>query len=82
MGSTIDLERLNEESRVCSVVEIPSMTGGEATTEVKCSRAKRDLGLEYEHTEEHVRGTWMGLIGSALVWGLLTVVVQARKKSE
>jgi hypothetical protein len=82
MGSTVDLAKLNRESRVCSVVEIPSMTGEAPTREVRCDTAERDLNLDYEHTEEHVMMTWIGLSAHVFVWVLLTVIIQARKKVE
>jgi ABC-type multidrug transport system ATPase subunit len=82
MGSTVDLPKLNSESRVCSVVEIPSLTGGEPTKEIRCDPAERDLFLDYEHTEEHVTLTWIGLLAHTFVWVILTVIVQARKKIE
>jgi hypothetical protein len=82
MGSSVDLAKLNRESRVCSVVEIPSMTGEAPTREVRCDTAERDLNLDYEHTEEHVTLTWIGLTAHIFVWVLLTVIIQARKKVE
>ena len=82
IGSIVDLPELNEESRVCTIVEIPSMTGGEATKEVQCDTAERDLSLDYEHSPEHLIYTWFGLIAHAFVWAVLTVIVQARKKGE
>jgi ABC-type multidrug transport system ATPase subunit/pSer/pThr/pTyr-binding forkhead associated (FHA) protein len=82
LGSTINLPALNEESRVCTAVEIPSMTGGEATVEATCDSAERDLYLDYDHTEEHVLVTWIALTAQIFIWMLITVIVQARKKTE
>jgi ABC transport system ATP-binding/permease protein len=82
IGSIVDLPKLNEEGRICTIVEIPSMTGGEATKEVRCDSAERDLALDYEHTKDHVFGTWIGLLMHAFVWAILTIIVQARKKGE
>ena len=82
MGSTVDMARLNDESMACSVVEIPSMTGGEATKEIRCDTIDRSLYLDYEHTREHVVSMWLGLLAHAVFWGLLTIIVQARKKIE
>jgi ABC-type multidrug transport system ATPase subunit/ABC-type multidrug transport system permease subunit len=81
-GSSIDLPTLNKESRVCTVVEIPSMTGGEAQKQIRCDEAGKDLYLDYEHTEEHILYTWVGLSAHILIWTLLTVIIQARKKIE
>lgn len=82
MGSTVDMARLNRESMACSVVEIPSMTGGDPVKDIRCDSIERSLYLDYEHTSEHVVNMWMGLLAHAIFWGLLTIVVQARKKIE
>ncbi len=82
IGSIVDLPKLNEESRVCSIIEMPSMTGGEATKEVQCDSAERDLPLDYEHTKDHVLYTWIGLMMHVFLWTVLTIIVQARKKGE
>jgi hypothetical protein len=82
MGSTVDMARLNRESMACSVVEIPSMSGGDPTKDIRCDSIDRSLYLDYEHTKEHVMSMWMGLLAHVFFWGLLTIVVQARKKIE
>ncbi|MBN1147000.1 MAG: FHA domain-containing protein [Anaerolineales bacterium] len=82
LGSSIDLPKLNSESRICTVIEIPSMTGGDPTLETQCDSAERDLYLDYEHDEEHIALTWISLAAHIFVWILLTVIIQARKKTE
>ena len=82
MGSTVDMEKLNRESMVCNVVEIPSMFGGDPTKEIRCDNVDRSLYLDYQHTEEHILSAWLGLFAHAVFWGLLTIFVQARKKIE
>jgi len=81
-GSSVDLPRLNEESRVCTVVEIPSMTGGDPTKQIRCESGERDLYLDYKHSAAHIIYTWVGLMAHIFVWTLLTIIVQARKKGE
>lgn len=83
-GSTVDMVKLDEDARVCSVVESVDMNTGQKKLETMCDSAKRDPNkfLNYEHSEEHIIGTWAGLGVTALVWTILTVVVQARKKTE
>lgn len=81
-GSTVDLPGLNEDSRVCSVNEIPNMQTGAAELQVICTDAKQDLKIPYEHTEENVLYTWFGMIAHTVFWVILTIIVQARKKVE
>ena len=82
LGSTIDLEKLNNEARACKVVEIPSMTGGKPTLEAQCTSAERDLTVTYDHTEEYILTTWIGLIAHIFLWVIVTIFIQARKKAE
>lgn len=85
MGSTVDVRGLNDQSRVCTVVEIPDRTTGELKNEVACADAKMSdakLVLSYEHSRDHLLSTWAGLGAHALVWALLTIIVQLRKKAE
>jgi ABC-type multidrug transport system ATPase subunit/pSer/pThr/pTyr-binding forkhead associated (FHA) protein len=82
MGSSVDLEGLNDLSRVCTVVEIPSMTGGDPTQEVACDSAAADLSLPYSHDEQHLIELWIGLILHAAFWFVLTIIIQARKKAD
>jgi ABC-type multidrug transport system ATPase subunit/pSer/pThr/pTyr-binding forkhead associated (FHA) protein len=81
-GSTVDLPGLNEGSRVCSVNEVPNMQTGATELKVICAEAKQDLKIPYEHTEENVLYTWIGMIGHTVFWIILTIIIQARKKVE
>jgi len=83
-GSSVNMKQLNEDARVCTVVETVDMTTGEKKLETMCDAAKRDPDkfLNYQYTEAHLFGTWFGMGMSALIWTLLTVIVQTRKKSE
>jgi ABC-type multidrug transport system ATPase subunit len=82
MGSSIDLPELNEMSRVCTVVEMPSMTGGEATLETQCDSAETDLSLPYDHDEQHLLELWLGMLLHAGLWFTLTLIILFRKKAE
>ncbi|MBN1259467.1 MAG: FHA domain-containing protein [Anaerolineae bacterium] len=87
MGSTIDIPKLNEETIVCSKweQEVPTAEGGtETQTGVTCESRPRDpedLGLNFEHSEEHLLTTWIALFVQAVFWGGATTIVQARKKT-
>jgi ABC transport system ATP-binding/permease protein len=86
MGSTVNIPELNEESLTCnvSVVEMPTETDetrGEKRIDCQSSaREPEKLGLNYEHTAEHLLTTWIALIIQTFFWGGLTMIVQARKK--
>ncbi|UCC61551.1 MAG: FHA domain-containing protein [Anaerolineae bacterium] len=80
MGSTVDVEKLNEESMVCQVVSLP--VGG---TDVVCESAARDeedLALDYEHSSENLLLSWGALLAQVVFWAGATTLLQARKKSE
>jgi len=79
-GSTVDIPRLNEEGRSCSVQEIPNMQTGAKELKVICSEVKQDLKLPYKHTEKNVLYTWFGLLAHMAVWLILTMIVVARQK--
>jgi hypothetical protein len=82
MGSTIDIPQLNRESYSCQALEIDNPLTGAKEREYNCSLADTDLSLDYEHTANHVIGTWWGLIIHLFLWLGLTIFVQARKKAE
>ncbi len=81
-GSTIDIPILNEKSRVCSVNEIPNMQTGAKEIKVICNEAVQEVTVDYEHSEEFVLYTWIGMFAHILIWTVLTIFVQARKKVE
>ena len=87
LGSTVDLKKLDNEGRSCKVVEIPSMSGGSPTLEAQCSAApamksEQDGMKNYKHTAGHLTAQWIGLLMHVLVWTVLTILFQARKKIE
>ncbi len=79
-GSTVDIPSINEKSRVCSVNEIPNMQTGAKELKVICTEAKQDIAVNYEHTEDNIIYTWLGMGAHIFLWTLLTIIVQARKK--
>ena len=81
MGSTINMDALNESSIACVVKSIPTATGGSELKPV-CDSAERSLYLDYQHTRSHVIGMWIGLIIHCFVWFLLTTIIVARQKGE
>jgi hypothetical protein len=81
-GSIVDLPKLNEEGRSCSVQEIPNMQTGAKELKVICSEVKRDQKLPYEHTKENVVYTWFGMLAHMIIWLLLTVIVVTRQKND
>jgi len=80
VGSTVDMERLNEKSRVCSVNEVPNMQTGAKELKVICTDAEQDLSLDYKHTEETILFTWFGMLAHIGFWILLTIIFVARQK--
>ncbi len=86
MGSSVGLAGLDKEKSVaCSAVWIdadPQRGLAEPTTDVACdSSALGDkLSLDYRHSARHVNATWLALAGMALFWGVMTVLVQRRKR--
>ncbi len=81
-GSIVDLPKLNEEGRSCSVQEIPNMQTGAKELKVICSEVKQDQKLPYEHTKENVVYTWIGMLTHMIIWLLLTVIIVTRQKSD
>ena len=86
LGSSVDLPGLDEDKSVaCSAVWLPAnpqMGTTEPTTTVECASAALGdkLSLDYQHTETHVLITWLALAGMAVFWGVMTVLVQRRKR--
>jgi hypothetical protein len=79
----VDMKRLNTEGVGCGVEELNPGPDGEVWKVVGCNAVdERDLGLDYEHTEDHVLITWVGLLAHAMIWGTLTFVVMYRKKGD
>ncbi len=82
MGSTVDVFGLDEQSRSCSVVEIPTDDGTAMRKDIQCKSSpvgEDELKLDYEHSQEHLLLAWGVLLGQAIIWCVLTIVVQMRK---
>ncbi len=71
-----------EDVRMCSVAKSKSNPNdGWDITTVSCASASANkIGLEYDHSPEHLRVLWVGLFAHALGWGILTIIVQMRRK--
>jgi hypothetical protein len=84
MGSTVDIVKLNDESRICRVIENQDPRK-DVDTEIVCDSAaqdEEDIGLDYEHDADHLKKTWLALGLQAVVWCGATMVVQTLKKPE
>jgi len=75
LGSIVDLPRLDQSGVSCKVVEGQSIA--------VCDRAPSGVkSLEnYSHSPDHIKIAWAALGIHMVVWLLLTIFVQARKKS-
>ena len=85
LGATVDMHRLNEEARVCTVVELPRADGTGLQKDFSCdsaSRPRSKLGLSWEHSEAHLLTAWGALLAQTLFWAGATTVVQTRKKGD
>lgn len=82
MGSTVDIEALNQKSYSCRGVEQPDETTGEMVIKPVCDKADAKLEMEYKHKPEHLFAMWQALIIHTLLWFTATIVIQARKKGE
>ena len=79
MGSTIDLQKLNETSVTCVVQPNPLANGA---LEPTCSSTPIDMNMKHEHTEGYLMGLWIGLLVHCAVWFGLTTFLVARQKGE
>lgn len=82
LATTVDVLELNQDSRICSVIEVPNQEG-EEEKDFYCEEGALDedqLSLYYERSEEHLLQVWGILFAQAVFWGGLTIVVQMRSK--
>ncbi|MBK7217495.1 MAG: FHA domain-containing protein [Candidatus Promineofilum sp.] len=86
LGSSADLPGLDEDKSVaCSATWMPAnaqLGTTEPTTRIDCVPAPLGdkLSLDYINSERHLMVTWLALLGMALFWGLMTILVQRRKQ--
>ena len=86
LGSSADLPGLDEDKSVaCSATWMPAnaqLGTTEPTTRIDCVPAALGdkLSLDYINSERHLMVTWLALLGMALFWGLMTILVQRRKQ--
>ena len=83
VGSLVDMEALNQEGMGCGIDELDPGPDGEVWKVVGCDPIEeRDLPLAYEHSDDHVFVTWIGLIAHSVIWGLLTFIILYRRKGD
>jgi ABC-type multidrug transport system ATPase subunit/pSer/pThr/pTyr-binding forkhead associated (FHA) protein len=87
LSSVVDLPRLDREGESCIVkeVEVPNMTTGAVSKELQtiCDKApsNADNLKDYKHDSGHLMMTWLAMAAQTIMWILLTVYVQSRKKA-
>jgi len=81
MGSISGLDQLNRDGVGCAVQEVEIEPDGDPWKVIGCDAiGERDLGLEYEHSDDHLFLTWVGLAVHFMVWGGLTFIILYRRK--
>jgi ABC transport system ATP-binding/permease protein len=81
VGSTVDVPKINQEARICSVVEVPNPNTMKIEKKVVCNSGRTTLSVSYKHQASDVRFTWWVLIGHVLFWTILTMIVLMRRKT-
>ena len=67
---------MNQDGIGCAVSEVEIEPNGDPWKVIGCDTiGERDLGLEYEHSDEHLFLTWVGLAAHLAVWGGLTFII-------
>lgn len=92
VGSTVNMPALNDNSRTCTVIEVPDQNDpSKMNKEVTCSAATTKLypggtdankNGDYAYTADKMWDLWMGLVFHIVSWLLLTVIVVYRQKGE
>ena len=83
VGSLVDMEALNKEGMGCGIEELDPGPDGDVWKVVGCDPIdERDLPISYEHTDNHVFSTWIGLLVHSLFWGILTFFILYRRKGD
>jgi ABC-type multidrug transport system permease subunit len=80
LGSTVDIDQLNREGWVCVGVEVFEEKAEGMIRRPVCSKANVSLPIDYQHTPSHILMVWSVLIVQGLIWFILTVVVQMRRR--
>jgi ABC-type multidrug transport system ATPase subunit len=87
MSSIVDLPTLDKNGRSCIVIEaeVPDMNTGVVNKEIRyeCSSAKSEQSnlKYYNHEAGHLIRAWIALGAQLVLFTLLTIIVQSRKKS-
>ena len=61
------------------------MNTGKTKIETSCNVTPTDnsrYNMDYEHSKNQLMFDWGGLMGHIIFWCVLTVVIQARRKSD
>ncbi len=87
LGSSADLKKLDDEAQKClltsAIVDQIEQAGGEVTADsVQCSSASaRETNIDnYKHEAKHLIISLIALATQAVLFVILTIIVQARKK--
>jgi ABC-type multidrug transport system ATPase subunit/ABC-type multidrug transport system permease subunit len=80
LGSTVDIDQLNSEGFACVGVEVFEEKAGGMIRRPVCSRTNVALPIDYQHSPSHILAVWSILIFQGLVWFILTVIVQTRRR--
>jgi len=87
MSSIVNLPELDNKGLSCIRIDVPqfdevgNQTG--TTADTQCSSAKSGLSILkfYKHDADHMITSWIAMGGLTVMFTLLTIIIQARKKS-
>lgn len=80
LGSTVDIDRLNRQGWACVGVEVFEAQAGGVVRRPVCSKVTADLPIDYQHTPGHILAVWAVLAIQGLLWFILTLWVQTRRR--
>lgn len=80
LGSTVDIDRLNRQGWACVGVEVFEEQAGSVVRRPVCSRVNVSLPIDYQHSPQHILMVWAVLVFQGLLWFILTVWVQMRRR--
>jgi len=80
LGSTVDIDQLNREGWACVGVEVFEEKAGGMIRRPVCSKVNVALPIDYHHTPRHLLSVWAVLAFQGLLWFVLTVLVQMRRR--
>jgi ABC-type multidrug transport system ATPase subunit/pSer/pThr/pTyr-binding forkhead associated (FHA) protein/ABC-type multidrug transport system permease subunit len=80
LGSSVDIDQLNREGWACVGVEVFEEKAGGMIRRPACSKVTVALPIDYHHTPAHLLAVWSVLIFQGLLWFILTILVQMRRR--